>query len=135
MERLLAIAEADTHALSADALLSDLVQAGGAEPAATEAQLAVAAVTQTEIGERLMLLASDRAASSEVQAAALGAVRKFQNALQKQAQPTPSLARLDHEITLFLENPGQTLPSFRSRRRPPAHPFESRPERRHDRRH
>jgi hypothetical protein len=123
MERLLAIAEADTHALSADALLSDLVQAGWAEPAATEAQLAVAAVTQTEIGERLMLLASDRAASSEVQAAALGALRKFQNALQKQAQPTPSLARLDHEITLFLENPGQNPPQLPESKAPPGPPI------------
>jgi hypothetical protein len=123
MQRLLAIAQADPHALSADAMLSLLVEAGWAEPAATDRQLAMAQVTETEIGERLMLLAADRAATPEVQALAFDAVHKFQSALRKQARPTPSLARLDHEITLFLENPEENTPHLPPSNAPPGPPI------------
>jgi hypothetical protein len=108
MERLAVIAHVERNGLTPAALVSQIVSAGFSTPAKTPAQEDLVAAVQSEIAERLMILAADGDATPEVQAAALAGVREAQAAARKGSSAT--LERLDHEITLFLEDPRQNTP-------------------------
>jgi hypothetical protein len=59
----------------------------------------------------MMLLAIDGSASPEVQAAALTAVMNVQKIVH--ADQSAAGRRLDHEITLFLNNPHENAPKLK----------------------
>jgi hypothetical protein len=66
-----------------------------------------------------MILATNSDATPEVQSAALAGVRSVQDAIKKDAVKNgPAidavLRRIDHEITLFLQNPQQNTPKLKS---------------------
>lgn len=114
VERLAVIARNDANALSPNEEISALVKAAFSGGGNTSAQRDLKGVVQTEVAERLMMLAADGEAPGEVRAAALAGVRQVQEAARKNLSRTPELERLDHEIKLFLENPQQNTPKPRN---------------------
>jgi len=110
IERLDVISQNDANALSPSDEISALVKAAFSGGRKTSAQRDLQGVVQTEVAERLMVLAADGDASGEVRATALAGVRQVQDAVKKDLSKTPELERLDHEIKLFLENPQQNTP-------------------------
>jgi hypothetical protein len=127
MQRLAVIAEQDRQALSPRGVISAMVSAAFSDVAKTPAETGLARVVQTEIAERLMILAANSDATPEVQAAALSGVREVQDAIKRDAPrngPATDavLGRLDHEITLFLQNPQQNTPKLKSSGTPPGPP-------------
>ncbi len=122
MQRLAVISQRDANAPSPSSVVSALVNAGFPENAKTPAERDLAGVVQTQIVERLMVLAANADATPEVQAAALAGVRDVQNAVKNRAGRDPVLQRLDHEITLFLQNPQQNTPKLKPSGAPPGPP-------------
>ena len=120
MERLAVIAHVDKNAISPSAVISQLIGVGFPSAAKTPEDLA--GVVQTEIAERLMVLAANESATPEVQAAALGGVKSVQSLVKKSAAQSATLQRLDHEITLFLENPKENTPQLHGSGAPPGPP-------------
>jgi hypothetical protein len=120
MERLLVISQQDSTAPSPSSVISGLVNAAFAHPA-NAAQRDLQGVVQSEIGERLMILAANSDATPEVRSAALSGVISAQKAI-KGLPSTRALQDLDHEIKLFLENPQQNTPKPKSSGAPPGPP-------------
>ena len=113
MERLAVIADEDASALSLDAVISAVVAVGFSNHATTPNEKDLAGVVQSEIGERLMILASELEATPEVRAAALAGVNNVNNVLG--AAPQSAMARhLKHEIALYLQNPRENTPKLKS---------------------
>lgn len=108
MERLTVISHVEKNALSPGAAISQLVGAGF--PPTAKGPEDLAGVVQTEIAEHLMVLAADGEATPEVRSAALAGVREVQAAAKKGSVQNATLQHLDHEITLFLQNPAQNTP-------------------------
>jgi hypothetical protein len=95
-------------------VISALVNAGFPGSAKTPEQRDLQEVVQTEIAERLMILAANPAATPETQSAALAGVHQVQEAVKKSMPRTSTLDRLDHEINLYLQNPSQNTPKLNS---------------------
>jgi hypothetical protein len=113
VERLAVFSHLDPAQPSPSALITALVDAGFPGRAKTAAQRDFEGVVQTEIAERLMILAANSAATAETQSAALAGVHQLQAAVRKTAARTPMLDRLDREITLYLLNPSQNTPKLK----------------------
>jgi hypothetical protein len=71
----------------------------------------IADAVRAQVADHLMLLAIDGSASPEVQAAALTAVMNVQKIVH--ADQSAAGRRLDHEITLFLNNPHENAPKLK----------------------
>ena len=82
----------------------------------------LAGVIQTEVAERLMVLAANSDATPEVRAVALAGVREVQGAVKKIAVRGPEAEQIDHEIVLFLQNPEQNTPKLKPSGVPPGPP-------------
>jgi hypothetical protein len=113
VQRLAVIAQQQENALSPQAVISALVTAGFAGKADSAAQNDLAAVVQTQISERLMILAANQEATPEVRAVALAGVREVQEAAKHSAAKNPALDRIEQEIMLFLQNPSQNTPKIK----------------------
>jgi hypothetical protein len=113
VQRLAVISQQQENALSPQAVVSALVSAGFAGEAKTPAQKDLASVVQTQIAERLMILAANPDATPEVRAVALAGVREVQNVVKNDAQKTPALDWIEHEVILFLQNPSQNTPKIK----------------------
>ena len=112
MQRLAVISHQDAHALSPGTVISALVNSAFSNAPQMPAERDLAGVVQTEVAERLMVLAVSSDATSEVRAVALAGVREVQNAAKKVAERGPVIEQLDHEIVLFLQNPAQNTPKL-----------------------
>jgi len=113
VERLAVMCQQDPKAPSPSAVISALVNTAFSNSAKTSAQRDLQGTVQTEVAERLMILAANPEAPSEVRAAALAGVREVQDAVEKSPLGTLDLSRIDHEIKLFLENPQQNTPKIK----------------------
>jgi hypothetical protein len=120
MQRLAVISHVEKNALSPSAVISQLVSAGFSP--GNKAPEDLAGVVQSEIAERLMILAADPEATPEVQAAALSGVKEVQTAARKGTVSSATIQRLDREITLFLQNPKQNTPTVKGSGAPPGPP-------------
>jgi len=80
-------------------------------------------VIATEIGERLMRLAVDDAATPETQALAWKAIRDIQARLSGQTNTTLTLQRLVHEIDLFIKDPHANVPKLKPNGAPAGPPI------------
>jgi hypothetical protein len=119
MERLAVIAHKTQGGLSPGVVVSTLVRAAfPGNTAARSAELGEA--VQSEIVERLMLLSSEAAATSEVQSAALAGVFDIQKIVRGRSDPAGR--RLSREIELFLSNPQQSAPKLKPSGAPPGPP-------------
>lgn len=114
MQRLAVISGQDAQALSPGNVVSALVTAAFSDGARTPAERDLAGVVQTEVADRLMVLAVNSDATAEVRALALAGVREVQSAVKKLAARGPVIEQLDHQITLFLQNPEQNTPKLKS---------------------
>ena len=114
MQRLAVFAHQAPGAPSPASVITALINAGFFATATTTSQKDMAGVVQTEVAERLMILAANSDATPEVQAVALAGVHEVQKAVQAGAATSPTLQRLDQEIRLFLENPQQNTPKVKS---------------------
>ncbi len=114
MERLAVIARQDAQAPSPGSVVSALVTAAFSDGAKTSAERDLSGVVQTEVAERLMVLAAKSDATAEVRAVALAGVHEVQSAVKSRAAGNPVVQQLDHEITLFLQNPEQNTPKLKS---------------------
>ncbi len=114
VERLAVISRQDSKALSPEFVISALVRAAFGAEAKTAGEKDLAAVVQSQIAERLMILAANPDATPEVQAVALAGVHEVQSAVRKSAAKNSTLERIDQEITLFLRNPGENTPKIKS---------------------
>jgi hypothetical protein len=114
LQRLAVIAHQQENALSPQGVISALVSAGFSGTASTSAQKDQAAVVQTQIAERLMILAANSDATPEVRAFALAGVHEVQTAVKNKTAKTPTLEQIDQEITRFLQNPNQNTPKLKS---------------------
>ena len=112
LERLAVIAEESPSSLSPDAVISDLVHSGFSPKATSLAQKNLAGVVQSEIADRLMLLACDDSATAEIRTAALAGVNGINSALGANPQ-SPAARRIKHEIALYLQNPQQNTPKLK----------------------
>ena len=90
--------------------------ARGHEPVAAD----LASVVQTRVTQHLMALAASPSATPEVRAAALEGVYEAQKIVH--ASATPSARLLDHEITLYLQNPHDNTPKLIPSGAPPGPP-------------
>jgi hypothetical protein len=122
MERLAVVAQQPADSPSPASVISGLVDAAFTSPVKTPAQHELQGVVQTEIAERLMILAANLDATSEVRSAALAGVYETQKALKKSVSATPAQRNLDREIKLFLENPQQNTPRLKGSGAPPGPP-------------
>ncbi len=113
MQRLAVISQQDGNALSPQAVISALVTAGFPGSAKTPAERDLAGVVQSQIAERLMILAVNPDATPEVQAVALAGVHEVQAAVKKSPSKSVALERIAQEIELFLRNPGQNTPKLK----------------------
>jgi hypothetical protein len=113
VERLAVICQQDPRAPSPSAVISALVNTAFSNSAKTSAQRDLQGTVQTEVAERLMILAANPEATSEVRAAALAGVREVQDVVEKSPAGTLDLNRIDYEIKLFLENPQQNTPKIK----------------------
>ena len=75
MERLAVISRQDAQALSPESVVSALVNAAFTDDAKTPAERDLAGVVQSEVAERLMVLAANCDATPEVRAAGLAGVQ------------------------------------------------------------
>jgi hypothetical protein len=122
MERLAVISDENPGALSPENVVTTMVRSAFSVSENTPAARDLAGVVQTEIAERLMILAVNPAATPEVQAAALAGVHQAQDAARGRIAQDPILARLDHEISLFLQDPKQNTPKLKPSGAPPGPP-------------
>ncbi len=109
-------------AVTAREVITNLVQAVFFNANRNAGERELAAVVQTEAAERLMLLAANREATPEVQAAALAGVRQARAALRTQAVAGSSTQRLQDEIDRFLRDPRQNAPHPRGSNAPAGPP-------------
>jgi hypothetical protein len=103
-------------------VVSALVTTAFSDAARTPAERDLAGVVQTEVAERLMILAANSEATPEVRAVALAGVREVQGVVKKSATRGPAIEQIDHEIILFLQNPEQNTPKLKSSGAPPGPP-------------
>ncbi len=122
MQRLAVISRQEAQAPSPANVVSALVGAAFSDNAKTPAERDLAGVVQTEVAERLMILAANSDATPEVRAVALAGVHEVQTAVKKGATRGPVIEQLDHEIILFLQNPEQNTPKLKSSGAPPGPP-------------
>jgi hypothetical protein len=116
LQRMLVLSHQDPQQPSPAFVISALVTSGFGSNAGD-----LSGVVQTQIAERLMVLAANSEATPEVQAAALTGVRQVQAAIRTNVK-TAVLQRLDREITLFLQNPSQNVPKLKPSGAPPGPP-------------
>lgn len=114
MQRLTVIARQDAQALSAENVVSALVSAAFSENSKTPAERDLAGVVQTEVAERLMVLAANSEATPEVRAVGLAGVHQVQTAVKGRVASNPQAQQIDHEINLFFQNPEQNTPKLKS---------------------
>src|SRR5713226_1189029 len=114
MQRLAVISEQDSGVPSPGSVVYALVSAAFSAITKTAAERDLAGVVQTEVADRLMVLAVNSDATAEVRAVALAGVREVQSAVKKVAARGPVIEQLDHQITLFLQNPEQNTPKLKS---------------------
>jgi hypothetical protein len=122
LQRLAVISQQDNRVPSPGSVVSALVGTAFAGAAKTAAERDLAGVVQTDVAERLMILAANAEATPEVRAVALAGVREVQGAIKKSANRGPAIERLDHDIILFLQNPEQNTPKLKSSGAPPGPP-------------
>ena len=122
MERLAVISRQDAQALSPGGVISALVISAFSDSAKTPPERDLAGVVQTEVAERLMVLAANTDATPEVRAAALAGVRDVQSAAKAHAAGNPAAQQIGHEIILFLQDPVQNTPKLKSSGAPPGPP-------------
>jgi hypothetical protein len=120
MQRLATIARQNAGAPTPREVIASLVTATFTGPGKGAAE-DLAGVVQTDVAERLMLLALDEAATPEVQAAALQGVDDVRRIVR--AGPNAMWRRLDHEIGLFLSNPRENAPRLKPSGAPPGPPI------------
>ncbi len=123
LQRLAVLSEQDPQIPSPTSVVSALVTTAFSEATKTAAERDLAGVVQTDVAERLMILAANSAATPEVRAAALAGVREVQGVVKKSTTRGPVAEQLDHEITLFLQNPEQNTPKLKSSGAPPGPPI------------
>jgi hypothetical protein len=114
MQRLAVISRQEPQAPSPGSVVSALVNTAFSDTAKSPAERDLAGVVQTEVAERLMILAANSDATAEVRAAALAGVREVQSAVKKNTARSPVMEQIDHEIVLFLQNPEQNTPKVKS---------------------
>jgi Met-zincin/Domain of unknown function (DUF5117) len=122
MQRLAVISEQDSRAPSPGSVVSALVTAAFSGAAKTPTERDLAGVVQTEVAEHLMVLAANSEATPEVRAVALAGVHEVQSVARKSVTRGPVIDQLDHEITLFLQNPQQNTPKLKLSGAPPGPP-------------
>ena len=122
MQRLVVISEQDGRFPSPGSVVSALVAAAFSDAAKTVTERGLAGVVQTEIAERLMILAANSEATPEVRAVALAGVREVKGVLKKNATRGPLIEQLEDQIILFLQNPEQNTPKLKSSGTPPGPP-------------
>jgi hypothetical protein len=123
MQRLAVIAHESSRSLSPSEVVGALVRAAFSAPVAgtsNHENADLGDVVQTQVAERLMLLAVDSNATPEVQAAALTGVYSVRKMVHGGQGATAQ--RLDHEITLFLNDPHQNAPKLKPSGAPPGPP-------------
>ena len=100
MQRLAVISRQETQAPSPASVVSALVTTAFSDTAKTAAERDLAGVVQTEVAERLMILAANSEATTEVRAAALAGVGEVQSAVKKNAARGPAGAdrSRDHAV-------------------------------------
>jgi len=122
LQRLAVISEQDSGVPSPGSVVSALVSAAFSAITKTAAERDLAGVVQTEVAERLMILAANSEATPEVRAVGLAGVREVQGVIRKNTTRGPAIEQLDHEIILFLQNPEQNTPKLKSSGAPPGPP-------------
>jgi hypothetical protein len=122
LERLAVSSQQDTNVPSPGSVVSALVTTAFSSVAKTATERDLAGVVQTDVAERLMILAANSEATPEVRAVGLAGVREVQGVIRKNATRGPAIEQLDHEIILFLQNPEQNTPKLKSSGAPPGPP-------------
>jgi hypothetical protein len=114
IQRLAVLSHEDPSQPSPGSVISALVKTGFPGNAKTLAERDLQGVVQTEVAERLMILAANPAATPETQSAALAGVHQVQDAMKRTTARNATLDRVEHEITLFLQNPSQNTPKLKT---------------------
>ncbi len=121
MQRLSAIKTENANALGPRDVVSELIRASFTGATSDPSDAGLAGVVQTEVAERLMVLAADDQASGEIRAIAMNGVHQIQAAIPATTRD-PVLERLKAEIVLFLKDPRQNVPKLKPSGAPPGPP-------------
>jgi hypothetical protein len=113
MQRLAVISRQDSQAPSPQSVVSALLAAAFSASSRTPAEQDLAGVIESEVVERLMILAANSEATAEVRAVALAGMHEAQNTIKGRSAGNPVMQQLDHEIVLFLQNPAQNTPKLK----------------------
>jgi hypothetical protein len=113
MQRLAVISRQDSQAPSPQSVVSALLAAAFSASSRTPAEQDLAGVVESEVVERLMILAANSEATAEVRAVALAGMHEAQNTIKGRSAGNPVMQQLDHEIVLFLQNPAQNTPKLK----------------------
>jgi hypothetical protein len=122
MQRLAVISRQDSQAPSPHSVISALLTTAFPGNSRTPDEQDLGGVVQSEVAERLMILAGNSEATPEVRAVALAGVRELQNTIKGRSAGNAVMQQLDHEIMLFLQNPAQNTPKLKPSGAPPGPP-------------
>lgn len=121
LQRLVVLSTESAGGPSVQSVIKAIVDAAFSSVPSAASQKAVAGVIQTDVAERLMILAVNSDATPEVRAAALDGVHDVQRIVTQHGN-TPDLRTIDQEIKLFLQNPQQNTPKLKPSGVPPGPP-------------
>ena len=119
LQRLATFAQQRVPAPTPGEVISSIIKAAFTSPA-PGAGSDLAEAVQTDVAQRLMMLAVDSGATAEIQAAALAGVQEVNRRVA--ASRSPAWRRLEHEIHLFLGDPRNHTPRLRPAAAPPGPP-------------
>ena len=114
VQRLITIEHQDRNAMPASEVVKALVQAAFSSKTSS----LLADVIQTELAERLMILAADQNAAPEVQALAWNGVAQVEDAVGDR-----TASHINEEIALFRRDPRNNVPRLKPSGAPPGPPI------------
>ena len=116
-QRLITIEHQDRNAMPASEVINAMVQTAFS----SNANSLLAGVIQTELAERLMILAVDQNAAPEVEALAWAGVARIESAIG--GGTTETTHHIAEEIALFRRDPKNNVPRLKPSGAPPGPPI------------
>ena len=113
LQRLTVLSNQAPGVPSADTVIKAVIDAGFSSSPSSSSEKALAGVIQSEVADRLMILAASSDATPEIRAVALAGVQDVQRIVAQRGN-SADLRQIEREIKLFLENPQQNTPKLKT---------------------
>jgi hypothetical protein len=123
VERLTVMHQLDSTQLAARDVINGLVDVATKDPVINHPGALLRGVVATEIGERLMLLSVNEAATPETRANGWLGVNELSKRLANRADLTPTMSLLARELDLFIKDPHANAPKLKGSGAPAGPPI------------